>query len=93
MNLKQKNSNMSKKCSKSVKNASRCWTAWITVTQRENELADKQQNFKREVQKAAESMLEREKQATATLKQFENARKQAEMLSESFSSSALGIND
>ena len=63
------------------------------LEERENELKERERNFKREVRKEAESLLERQKNATATLKQFENAQKQMDMVSESFSSSVFGSNN
>lgn len=43
----------------------------LLVKQRENELAEQNKNFKAEVFKEAKSIVEREKQATATLEEFE----------------------
>ena len=63
------------------------------LKQRENELADKQKNFNAEVRKQAKSIVEREKEAAARVESDKNAQKQAEMLSESFSSSVFGSND
>lgn len=57
------------------------------VTQRENELADKQKNFKREVQKAAQSIVERQSQATATLSDMQKTiNNQLDMLPNTFDS-------
>lgn len=58
------------------------------LEERENKLKERELNFKREVRKEAESLLERQKNATATLEQLENNKinNQLEMLTNKFNS-------
>ena len=46
------------------------------LEERENELEERKRNFNMEVQKAAESILNRQKQATATFEEFQKKQKQ-----------------
>lgn len=48
------------------------------LEERENKLTERERNFKATVRKEAQSIIDRERTATATLEQLENQRKQNE---------------